>query len=313
MDSSLKVSSLLGLHHILLILALLTGVGVNGHSWVDELTCASGPFFETDPSLPPSPGYIRNYVGRQSTEIDTLTTFRILDTSSKQPVCAPNTQSPGQLQEFPQLNATQGDLIKASYLENGHIWQTLAGQNGPKASPGIIYWYGTQNPRSDRDFASVREWTADGSGGDGEGFLLAKTDFDDAVCIETGHEDADPQNPRVGGPCSSFFRIPENAEIGKDLTVYWLWDYSEHFGPDPTYTEWYSSCMDIRIFSKEDARRMVEERAKERANGNARRDTEHVSADSTPVKGINRHIRRQQLHNERRNQIGEKKSSWFSW
>ncbi|KAK6340398.1 hypothetical protein TWF730_002157 [Orbilia blumenaviensis] len=293
MDFSLKVSSLLGLYFPLVIFVLLTGAGVDGHSWVDELTCASGPFFTSSPAK----GYIRNFVGRQSTEIDTATTFRILDLSSNQPVCPPGRTEPGQNEpNFPKLQATPGDLIKASYLENGHIWQTLAGINGPQAKPGTIYWYGTQNPKADRDIASVLEWTRDGKGGDGEGVLLEVTPFDDRVCIETGHEDAG--EGRVGGACSSYFRLPKTAEVGKDFTVYWLWDYTEHFGPPkPGYLEWYSSCMDISVVSKAEARDQVK---------NARRDAQPLPTDSTSMKGLNRHLRRRQIHNE-------KKSSWFSW
>ncbi|RVD86800.1 uncharacterized protein DFL_005057 [Arthrobotrys flagrans] len=299
MDSSLKVSRLLGFHYLLLILAILTGAGVDGHSWVDELTCASGPFFTNSPAK----GYIRNYVGRQSTQIDELTTYRILDLSSNQPVCPPGSTSPGQSSEFPKLKATPGDLIKASYLENGHIWQTLAGINGPDAKPGTIYWYGTQTPKSDRDIASVLEWTLDGKGGDGEGFLLADTPFDDRVCIETGHEDAEAG--RVAGACSSYFRLPETAEVGKDFTVYWLWDYTEHFGPPkPGFIEWYSSCMDITVVSKAEALKEAK---------NARRDTQPLPADSAPMEGLNRHLRRRQLYNERQNRADGKKSSWFSW
>ncbi|KAF3934241.1 hypothetical protein ABW20_dc0110271 [Dactylellina cionopaga] len=240
--TTLRVSRLLG--HILLVLAFLHRAGVDGHSWVDELTCASGPFFKANAQK----GYIRNYVGRQSTQIDTLTTFRILDLSSKQMVCAPRTASPGQNAGFPKLKATPGDLIGASYLENGHIWQTMAGINGPGANPGKIYWFGTQNPKADRDIASVLKWTMDGKGGDGQGRLLATSDFDDRVCIETGHENAGPG--RVAGPCKSYFRLPKDAAVGKDYTVYWLWDYSMHFGPPkPGFLEWYSSCMDIQVVS----------------------------------------------------------------
>ncbi|KAF3315650.1 hypothetical protein TWF173_003227 [Orbilia oligospora] len=305
MDSFLKVSRLLGFQYLLIILAILTRGGVDGHSWVDELTCASGPFFTSRPLPPsiPTEGYIRDYVGRESTQIDQLTTFRILDLSSNQPVCPPGRTSTGYSKKFPKLRATPGDLIKASYLENGHIWQTLAGINGPDAKPGTIYWYGTQTPKSDRDIASVLEWTPDGKGGDGEGFLLAATPFDDLVCIETGHEDA--EEGRVGGPCSSYFRLPETAEEGKDFTVYWLWDYTEHFGPPkPGFIEWYSSCLDIAVISKEDALKEIEE---------ARRNAQPLPTDSTPTKALNRHLRRQQLYNERRKQAGEKKSSWFSW
>ncbi|KAF3907526.1 hypothetical protein AA313_de0201767 [Arthrobotrys entomopaga] len=223
------------------LLAILGGVGVNGHSWPDQLTCASGPFFNTNPT----PGYIRNYVGRASTQIDTLTTTRFTSLTSSQNVCSDRTKSPGQLPGFPKLKATPGDLVQAQYLENGHIWQTLSGQNGPAANPGTIYWYGTQNPRSDRNITSVLEWTKDGKGGDGQGVLLDITPFDDGVCIEVGHENAGPG--RVSGPCKSYFRLPTNVKVGKDYTVYWLWDYSQHFGPKPGYVEWYSACMDISI------------------------------------------------------------------
>ncbi|EPS41681.1 hypothetical protein H072_4390 [Dactylellina haptotyla CBS 200.50] len=244
MDFALRIPRLFGIQYIILLLAILSGNVVDGHSWVDELSCASGPFFTSNPAK----GYIRNYVGRQSTQIDSLTTFRILDLSSKQMVCAPRVQSPGQEAGFPKLKATPGDLIRASYLENGHIWQTLAGQNGPQAKSGTIYWYGTQNPKADRDIASVLKWTRDGKGGDGQGKLLDITPFDDGVCIETGHENAGPG--RVSGPCKSYFRLPKDAQVGKDYTVYWLWDYSEHFGPaKPGFIEWYSSCMDIEIVS----------------------------------------------------------------
>ncbi|KAK6539486.1 hypothetical protein TWF694_009708 [Orbilia ellipsospora] len=243
MEYTTRASSLFGFNKVLLLLAILNGVGVNGHSWPDQLTCASGPFFNNNPT----PGYIREYVGRASPQIDTLTTTRFTTLTSSQNVCSDRTKSPGQIANFPKLKATPGDLVQAQYLENGHIWQTLDGQNGPKANPGTIYWYGTQNPRSDRNITSVLEWTKDGKGGDGQGVLLDITPFDDGVCIEVGHENAGPG--RVSGPCKSYFRLPTNVQVGKDYTVYWLWDYSLHFGPKPGYVEWYSACMDISIVS----------------------------------------------------------------
>ncbi|KAF3939836.1 hypothetical protein ABW19_dt0204773 [Dactylella cylindrospora] len=235
-----------------------------------------------------SPNFI---VGRDSAQIDQLTTYRILDLSSKQMVCPAGKREPGQGAGFPKLKATPGDLVKAKYLENGHIWQTLDGVNGAGAKSGTIYWYGTQNPKADRDIASVLEWTRDGKGGDGDGQLLEITSFDDGLCIEVGHENAGGQN-RDAGPCSSYFRLPKDAKVGEDYTVYWLWDYTEHFGPPkPGFIEWYSSCMDIEIVSKDDAkdkRRSIQPAVVER-------EAEPLPVDSAPVKGLNRHLRREQL------------------
>ncbi|KAK6338931.1 hypothetical protein TWF696_009732 [Orbilia brochopaga] len=297
MDVSRRVARLLGFHYLLLLLVVLHA-RVDGHSWPDDLTCASGPFFTDNPTK----GYIRNFVGRQSTSVDVDTTYRILQIDSKTPVCPPGRTSPGQNPAFPKLKATPGDLVRAQYLENGHIWQTLDGQNGPKAKSGTIYWYGTQNPRADRDIASVLKWTRDGKGGDGQGVLLDTTPFDDGVCIETGHENV--QKGRVGGPCKSYFRLPSTAKAGKDYTIYWLWDYSQHFGPKPGYVEWYSSCMDISVVDKKSAkngRRSVEAR-----------EAQLLAEDSAPTKGLNRHLRREQLREEAQGQ-SKKNPWWFSY
>lgn len=73
----------------------------------------------------------------------------------------------------------------------------------------------------------VLKWNMDGTGGDGDGILLASTNFDDGTCIEVGQE---IKTGRKGGPCKSYFRLPKDAMAGQDYTVYWLWDYSLHFG-----------------------------------------------------------------------------------
>lgn len=62
--------------------------------------------------------------------------------------------------------------------------------------------------------------------------------------------------------------------------------------------------MDITVVSKAEALKEAK---------NARRDTQPLPADSAPMEGLNRHLRRRQLYNERQNRADGKKSSWFSW
>ena len=181
-------------------------------------------------------------MGRQDPNIDVETTYRILSIDTGVNVCKPEQQNPGQRPNFPKLSVNAGDLVEAQYLENGHIWQTLAGKNGPSAQSGTIYWYATQNPDPARTVDDVLKWTTDGSGGDGKGRLLSTSNFDDGICIETGHE---VSTGRPGGPCKSYFRVPADAEQGKDIEVIWLWDYTWHFGPPkPGYIEVSLLCVD---------------------------------------------------------------------
>lgn len=149
----------------------------------------------------------------------------------------------------PMLSAAPGSLVQALYTENGHI----SLPNSPKQKSGTIYWYGTKSPKDNEKLADIRSWTENGQGGDKRGVLLGKpSDFDDGVCVE--------QNPSAisrtrvaaggGGSCKSVFKVPEGLKDGDIYTVYWVWDFSEHFGEqaDPNApAEWYTSCMDIKI------------------------------------------------------------------
>lgn len=157
----------------------------------------------------------------------------------------------------PMLNAAPGSLVQANYTENGHISKP----NSDKQKSGTIYWYGTKNPKDDERFADIREWTEDGKGGDKRGKLLSKSsDFDDGVCVELN--DSPIAKKRVaaggGGACKSIFKVPEDLKDGDIYTVYWVWDFSEHFGEqaDPNAPEeWYTSCMDIKIVAAAPKRR----------------------------------------------------------
>lgn len=151
----------------------------------------------------------------------------------------------------PRLKAAPGAMVQGNYTENGHI----SLPNSDKQNPGTIYWYGTKDPKDNETFSNVIKWTEDGTGGDGRGKLLAKpSNFDDGVCVEANGSPIAlaRKGAGKGGTCKSVFKVPEDLKAGDTYTVYWFWDFSEHFGPltSPTAPiEWYTSCMDIDIVS----------------------------------------------------------------
>ena len=145
------------------------------------------------------------------------------------------------------MSASPGDSIQGTYLENGHISKPDA----PDGTPGTIYWFGTANAKPDDTLANVKQWTVDGKGGDGRGRLLANpSNFDDGTCVEPNGTPIANQRKAAGGggPCKSAFKLPQDAKVGSTFTVYWVWDYSNHFGPTKKgHVEWYTSCMDIQV------------------------------------------------------------------
>ena len=95
------------------------------------------------------------------------------------PMCKHSQQTAYQADGSPRLQAAPGALVSLPYQENGHV--TLP-QNQPGKQPnrGLVYIYGTTQPKSPELFLDVfGQWTADGTGGDKRGKLLATQPFDD--------------------------------------------------------------------------------------------------------------------------------------
>ncbi|PWW79110.1 hypothetical protein C7212DRAFT_153264 [Tuber magnatum] len=233
------------------VIALISGV--HGHSWIDGLTVVkdtnANPLKNTTTNKggPQNAvlGYIRAYKGH----VDATSVYRVEAPKLDVNICRESqrnpTENPGQ---FPPLSASPGDSIQGTYLENGHISKPDAADG----TPGTIYWFGTANPKPEDTLANVKQWTTDGKGGDGRGRLLEKpSDFDDGGCAEKDNGTPISKQRKAaggGGACKSVFKLPEDAKVGSKFTVYWVWDYSNHFGPTKKgHTEWYTSCMDIQV------------------------------------------------------------------
>lgn len=90
-------------------------------------------------------------------------TMSILPTD---PMCKKTQQTMKQSNGSPRLQAAPGDNIALRYQENGHV--TLPqNQPGKPANRGMIYIYGTTQPKTDENFLDVfKQWTSDGTGGD---------------------------------------------------------------------------------------------------------------------------------------------------
>ncbi|KAK1781046.1 hypothetical protein QBC45DRAFT_322234 [Copromyces sp. CBS 386.78] len=147
-------------------------------------------------------------------------------------------------EKYPMPKAAPGDWVAIQYQENGHVSLPESPQI-LRISPvnrGTIYLYGTTtNNLEDVRFADVHlKWTADGTGGDKKGRLLATRHYDDGQCRE-------PVDPRTGDPagtkafrqanfkipsgdrliCQSDIKLPDDLPIGQVYTIIWVWDWPQ--------------------------------------------------------------------------------------
>ncbi|KAK0751515.1 hypothetical protein B0T18DRAFT_435839 [Schizothecium vesticola] len=144
-------------------------------------------------------------------------------------------------ENFLMLSVAPGDFVAISYKENGHVTQGDIGPLKP-INRGTIYLYGTtENDLTNTNLVDVHlAWTADGTGGDGKGRLLASRHFDDGECHEPIPANGDQEGiithrmnrHKANGDevltslvCQSDLQIPFDAPIGSPYTVIWVWDW----------------------------------------------------------------------------------------
>lgn len=170
--------------------------------------------------------------------IDTRMTYRIEgpDWESK-PICKDTQQVRANQPGFPRLRASRKQTVAGYYLENGHTSLPPSAT----AFTGLTYWFGTSDPDPKLPLREVRAWTADGQGGNKKGKLLKTSPFDDGKCTQPNDSPISKQRgvgkDGVERPCRSEFVIPENLNVGDVYTVYWVWDFSWHFGRDKPRVE----------------------------------------------------------------------------
>ena len=271
-------------------LALLVSFS-SQHSWVEEMDVIdpkTGMFTGT-------PGYCRNNTkrtvpgfsdplmvhilpgqGQPSIEQrDTIPATDLTGVTNDDKMCKMTQQTAYQADGSPRLQAAPGALVSLRYQENGHV--TLPqNQKGKPGNRGTVYIYGTTQPKFPELFLDVfGNWSADGTGGDRRGRLLATQPFDDGVCfqinsgnISTTRQAQHPHEPdQLMGAnlwCQNNIAIPADAATGKPYTIYWVWDWPTEPGVDPNLpkgkAELYTTCMDVDIVAKPASKRRVKAR-----------------------------------------------------
>jgi len=206
------------------------GVGVLGYIRGYGISLSLHPF---SPFLPLNSIPQKNTAGRNN-QVDVHNSYQPTQRSS--PVCKPDSQAKPAtpLPGFPRLRAPPGAHILSRHTENGHVSLPSA----PDAFSGYTYWYGTSKPSSSHTLQNTLDWTSDGRGGKGDGRFLARGTYDDGECAEPGNTAISKE--RGIGPggqiksCVDRFALPEDLEIGSTYSVYWVWDFSGHFGSKNT-------------------------------------------------------------------------------
>ena len=180
-----------------------------------------------------------------------------------------STQTQGNQTGGPILSAPGGSRIILRYLENGHVTQPYTPPNKP--SSGQVFVYATTQPAEGDTFNSIHgQWTADGSGGDGRGYLLSSASFDDGMCFQfdpTHHSEISNTRSANFGPgpsptenpnrwCGTVVTLNDGSSSaitsGTLLTLYWVWDWPSVVSGNPgtaatILNETYTSCMDIQV------------------------------------------------------------------
>ena len=205
---------------------------------------------------------------------DTIPATDLTGVTNDDKMCKMTQQTAFQADGSPRLQAAPGALVSLRYQENGHV--TLPdNQKGKPKNRGTVYIYGTTQPKFPELFLDVfGKWTADGTGGDRRGRLLATQPFDDGYCyqvnsgnISTTRQAAHPHEPdQLMGAnlwCQNNIAIPTDILMGT-FTIYWVWDWPTEPNVDPNLpkgkAELYSSCIDLDIVAKPASKRRVKAR-----------------------------------------------------
>lgn len=192
------------------------------HSWIDTIYEASNP---------DNIGYPRGYAGHDA---DTaITEYKTLVRDLSLPACGPSQRQQTYSTQYPELQVAAGSDLVATYLENGHVTKDrLPPDELPH--PGNYSWF----------ISATNSLTTFGNL-DSATLLSGPSDFDDGKCAV----DAAGIQGRPGPiTCLSKFTLPSTLAPGSYQLVWW-WDFTKLTAIDPSYTEYYTTCLDIKVLA----------------------------------------------------------------
>lgn len=257
---------------ILLVAVAVCGLlqDVSGHTWIEQLRSINdqGKFvgeygYPRGMKAKTDPGYTGDSMNWQLPQNSFGTPF----INSTMPLCHPDQRQAKQSQDnYPRLKAVPGKFIAMRYMENGHV-SLPNNQIGKPEKGGTIFVYGTTSPKEDEKLFDVLQWSADGQGGDKRGVLLSTSNFDDGRCYEKNDSPVSQARQKefpnfaIGqvsdGPgnyplfCETDTALPNNTQVGKAYTLYWVWQWNTAPGKDPQLPngkdEYYTTCIDVDV------------------------------------------------------------------
>ena len=266
------------------LIATSLAPAANAHSWNEQLSLVGpdGTFVQN--------GYPRGYKARYESGYDGNSMMWLLPPAGRGRTridnsdfaCHTNQRTKKQSSpEYPRLNVTAGSTVAMKYLENGHVTLPFT-QAGKQESGGSVFVFGTTKPKDDAKLKDVLQWTADGTGGDKSGRLIAAQNFDDGRCYQLNAASDiskqrmkqfpnPPNKPNPNGDlslgtelwCETVINLPADIPQGDAAyTVYWVWDWrslnktQEMFlpqgqhGDDAAKDEFYTTCSDFNVLAQ---------------------------------------------------------------
>jgi hypothetical protein len=230
------------------ITLLVFSTTIHAHTWVEELNliASNGTFVG-------NPGYTRGWIPRTAPGWSDFVAENKLLGNLTGPMCKAQQTLGNYTAQYPALSAAPNDQVALRYLENGHV-TLFTVQQGKPLGRGTVFIYGTTKPSPDDTYLNVhRVWNAAGTGGNGNGKLLATRPFDDGRCYQINDAPVSTQrqaqfnyNSEVW--CQADFQIPADAPTTGLYTVYWVWEWPFLYSNGAIQSnESYTSCMDISM------------------------------------------------------------------
>ncbi|KAF2481328.1 hypothetical protein BDY17DRAFT_253754, partial [Neohortaea acidophila] len=235
-------------------------IGPNG-SYIGDRGFCRGYIARTDPTFDGDANILWLLPALDARMPDDTVRLRI---NSSDYLCHPSQRTSNYTNpQYPKLKVSPGGYVAMKYLENGHV--TLPwNQPGKPLQGGTAFVYGTTQPSTTEKIANVLQWNANGTGGDGRGWLMTAQTFDDGRChqindcvnsairqvLYPNRIPNQPTAPPQNQWCETDLKIPDHQPYG-DLTLYWIWQWPT--APDVACTyptgkdEYYTSCIDVEI------------------------------------------------------------------
>jgi hypothetical protein len=237
------------------------------HTWIEQAQVI-GP----NGSYVGEHGYTRGFVDRADSRFDGYANkWQIPDPrfdvgltrmNDSMLACHPSQRTANYSSGYPKLQVSPGDFVAMKYLENGHVTKSWDPKGKPQLG-GTVWVYATHKPKEDEKLYDVLQWNANGTAGNGEGWLMAAQDFDDGRCyqINTSAESLRRQSAFPNHPpsqpdttaeqwCETNVLVDNKFQVNSTITIYWVWGWETGPGTRDVACgkdEYYTSCLDFKI------------------------------------------------------------------